>query len=233
MVVVISKQAFQLPQHYSYVQEVSYDAKFLASWRPFLPYGFVYFIVYSIVITILYHYSMAPHGNKTSYALRVAVAICRLLYLKEFDAIERKTGVKAHTAAGIMRRAINRAGNEDFHDVLACLYNANRPGTPTRIEDRSDLSRQVRQAILKHPRLPRLKAVQQENIDIPEANKKRKRDKDKPQPLASKSLLSAIALQHTHKADDGHIVKRIKRKIEPKKPRLNHYEEYKRDNLCI
>lgn len=176
---------------------------------------------------------MAPNGNETSYALRIAIAICRLLSLEEFDVIERKTGVKAHTAAGIMRRAIDRAGNEDFHDVLTCLCDANRPGAPARIEDQSDLSKEVRQAILKHPRLPRLKAVQQENIDIPGANKKRKRDEDKSQPLASKSLLSAVALQHTHIANDDHIVKRIKRKIEPKKPRLNHFEEYKQDNLCI
>ena len=45
-------------------------------------------------------------------------------------------------------------------------------------------------------------------------------------------MCSAIALKHTHQADDGHIVKRIKRKIEPKKPRLNHFDEYKRTNLC-
>lgn len=84
---------------------------------------------------------MAPHGTETSLELRVAVATCRLLYLEEFEAIERKTGVKAHTAAGIMRRAIDRAGNEDFHDVLACLCDANRPGAPARIEDYSDLSK--------------------------------------------------------------------------------------------
>ena len=64
---------------------------------------------------------MAPHGTETSPALRVVVATCRLLYHEEFEAIEAKTGVKAHTAAGIMRRAIDRAGNEDLNDVLTCL----------------------------------------------------------------------------------------------------------------
>lgn len=73
----------------------------------------------------------------------------------------------------------------------------------------------------------------QENIGISGANRKRKRDEDKLQLLVSDLVLCRVALQYTHKADDGHIIKRIKRKIEPKKPRLNHYEEYKRDNLYI
>ena len=176
---------------------------------------------------------MAPHGNEISLQLRVAVATCRLLYLEVFQEIERKTGVKAGTAAFIMRRAIDRAESEDFNDVLACLGDSNRTGAPVRIEDQSDLSKQVRQAVLKHPRLLREEAVQQENIEISGANKKRKRDESKPQPLVSQSLLTRVAFEHIHEADDGHIVKRIKRKVEPKKPRLNHHEEYKRDNLCV
>ncbi len=112
---------------------------------------------------------MAPHGNETSYELRVVVATCRLLYLEKFEAIERKPGVKARTAAGVMRRAIDRAGNKEFNDVLAYLC---EPGAPARTEDRLDLLKTVRQAILKHPRAPCLEAVQQENIDIPGAKKK-------------------------------------------------------------
>ncbi len=82
---------------------------------------------------------MAPHGNETSYELRVVVTTCRLLYLEEFEAIEREPGVKARTAAGIMRRAIDRAGNKESNHVLACICEANQPGVPARIEDRLDL----------------------------------------------------------------------------------------------
>lgn len=123
---------------------------------------------------------MPSHDSECSYALRVVIATCKLLYFEDYKVIERKTSVKANIAAYIMRRAIDRAGNEDFNDILVCLDNANRPKAPIRIEDQSDLSRQVRQAILKHPRVPRDKAVRQENLDISEVNKKRKRDKDKP-----------------------------------------------------
>ena len=102
---------------------------------------------------------MAPHGNETSYELRVLVDTCRLLYFEEFEAIERGPGVKARTAAGITRRAIDRAENKEFNDVLACLCDANRPGAPARTEDRLGLLKTVRQAIIKHPRAPCLEAV--------------------------------------------------------------------------
>lgn len=137
---------------------------------------------------------MTPYGTETSLALRVVVATCKLLYHEEFEAIEAKIGVKAYTAAGIMRRAIDRAGNEDLNDVLACLGDWDRPGAPAPIEDQSELSKTVRQAFLKHPRLPREEAIQQENVEIPGANKKRKRDEDKPQPLVSQSIISRVTL---------------------------------------
>ena len=175
---------------------------------------------------------MPLHGPEVALEVRVAIATCRLLYHETFESIERKTGVKATTAAHLMRRAIDRAGNEDFNDVMACLGNNDRPGAPARIEDQSDLSKSVRQAILKHPRSSRREAVDQENIDIPRPNKKRKRDEDKPTPLVSESLLARTCLQHTHE-DNSRIIKRIKRRIEPKKPRLSGTDEYKRDNLCV
>ena len=87
---------------------------------------------------------MAPRGTEVSLQLRVAIATCRLLYHESFEAIERKTGVKICTASAIMRRAIDRAGNEDFNDVMACLGNNDRPGAPARIVDQLDLSKAVR-----------------------------------------------------------------------------------------
>ena len=83
----------------------------------------------------IYYYSMAPHGNEISHALRVAVVICRLLYHEEYQEIERKTGVKAFIAAAIMWRVIDKAGNEDLNDVLTCLGNWDRPGAFARVED--------------------------------------------------------------------------------------------------
>ncbi len=90
--------------------------------------------------------------------------------------------------------------------------------------------------MIRHQRLVTadkyLEAVlDQENIDIPGANRKRKKDEDKDrqtgrQPLAPKTLLPRIATQHTYVDEaDGHIVKKIKRKIKPKKPRLAQHEE--------
>ena len=78
---------------------------------------------------------MAPHGSESSHAPWVVVATYRLLYLEGCTAIEREMRVIADTAAGIMRRAIARAGNEDLNDILVCLSDANRPGAPARIED--------------------------------------------------------------------------------------------------
>lgn len=50
--------------------------------------------------------------------LRVVVATCQILYREKFEEIERKTGVNWQTAAKIMRRAIDRAGSEDFYEVF-------------------------------------------------------------------------------------------------------------------
>ena len=59
-----------------------------------------------------------------------------------------------------MQRAIARAGNEDLNNVLTCLRDIDRSEAPARIPDQSDLSKTVRQVILKHLRLPREEAVQ-------------------------------------------------------------------------
>lgn len=122
---------------------------------------------------------MPPHGNETSLQLRVVIATLRIFQGKDFWEIEQQTGVLANTAEKIIRRAVDRAGSNDFHDILACLGDADRSGPSPRIPDQSDLSKQIRQTILKHPELSRTEAVDQENIDIPRPNKKRLRDQEK------------------------------------------------------
>ena len=78
---------------------------------------------------------MASYDIEISLELRVAVVVCRLLYCESFDVIERRMGVNKRSAFALMLRAINKAGNEDFHDILACLKSLDRPGGPARIED--------------------------------------------------------------------------------------------------
>ncbi|MCJ1423238.1 hypothetical protein MMC29_001120 [Sticta canariensis] len=78
---------------------------------------------------------MPPHGPEVPLPLRHAIATCRLLFNCTYDEIERKTGVPASTAGAIMRRAIHRAGCEDFREVLVCIDNMERPGRPsTRVD---------------------------------------------------------------------------------------------------
>ena len=152
---------------------MSYDAKNLASWQGPPANIYVYLIVYSTT-SYIYHYFITLHGIEIGLELRAAVATYRLLYGESFTAIKRKTRVQLATVAVIMRRAIYRAGSEDFNEVLACLSSMNQPKAPARIEDQSDLFKLVRQAFLKHPRSSRQVAIFQENIDISGVNKKRK-----------------------------------------------------------
>ena len=72
------------------------------------------------------------------------------------------------TAAEIMRRAIGRAGTEDFYEVLACLGDLNRPGRDTQVVAVTHLSATIRNAILDNIILkPKEAVLEKENIDIP------------------------------------------------------------------
>lgn len=83
---------------------------------------------------------MPPHGPEVPLPLRHAIATCRLLFNCTYDEIERKTGVPASTAGAIMRRAIRRAGCEDFREVLICIDSMKRPGRPsTRVDVGDDV----------------------------------------------------------------------------------------------
>lgn len=112
---------------------------------------------------------MPSHGREIPIELRVAVATCRILYRENFEEIERKTGVNHKTAAEIMRRAVGRAGSEDFYEVLACLGDLNRPGRDTRVVDGTQLSATIRNAVLDNPPTlkPKEAVLEKENIDIP------------------------------------------------------------------
>jgi hypothetical protein len=137
---------------------------------------------------------MPPRGSEVALPLRHAIVTCRLLFNCAFDAIERKTGVQSKTAQVMMRRAIERAGNEDFHDVLACVGAIEGRGALPRVPDGTELSADIRNAMLKHPHTQPFKAVlDKENIDIP--GKKR----------PSRVLLERFQHQQTYINEDGQL----------------------------
>ena len=75
------------------------------------------------------------HGRKVAYELRCANVICQILYGAIFDEIERKTGLGLNIARKIATRAIERAGCEDRHEVLACVGDLDRSGPMPRVAD--------------------------------------------------------------------------------------------------
>lgn len=163
---------------------------------------------------------MPLHGAEIALPLRHAVVTCRILFQCTFDEIERKTGVKANTARKMMQRAIARADCEDFHEVLACVGDADRPGRDTRVIDGTELSAKIRKAMLDHHDLqPHIAVLDQENIDIP--------GKKKPH----RSLIQRI--QHQHESQyNGETMTNLVRVLQPTKPQLNHTHEKKREEFC-
>lgn len=65
---------------------------------------------------------------------------CRILYGATYDEIERKTEVGHDTVRKIVSRAIERAGCEDIHEVLACVGDLDRSGRISRVVDGTELS---------------------------------------------------------------------------------------------
>ena len=111
---------------------------------------------------------MPTNASEIALPLRHPVATCRILFSCTFDEIERKTGAKANSAGKLMKRAIERAGYDDFHKVLACMSTIDRPGRSTRVINSTELLANIRKAMLVHNDLqPHVAVLDQENIDIP------------------------------------------------------------------
>lgn len=163
---------------------------------------------------------MPTHGAETPLPLRHAIVTCRILFGCTFDEIERKTGVQSRTASKIMLRAIERAGCEDFHEVLACVGDMERSGRITRVVDGSELSATIRTAMMVHNNLqPTVAVLDQENIDIP--GKKR----------PHRSLIQR--LQHQHESEfEGRKIGDLVRVVQPTKPRLSGVDEKDRKEFC-
>ena len=99
------------------------------------------------------------HGHKVAYELRCAIVICRILYGATYDEIERKTGVGRNTARKIATRAIERAGCEDIHELLASVGDLDRSGRMPRVADAIEFSQNIRNAILNNLKLRPHEAV--------------------------------------------------------------------------
>lgn len=80
------------------------------------------------------------HGREIAYEPRCAIVTCRILYGATYDEIKRKTGV-GHQK--IVTRAIERAGCEDIHEVLAYVGDLDRSGRIPRVADDIELSQNV------------------------------------------------------------------------------------------
>ena len=160
------------------------------------------------------------HGE-VAYALRCAIVTSRLLFHCTFEEIERKIGVNARTAAKIMQKAIFRAGNEDFNEVLICVGDVNRTGRSVRVSEGSQMSADVREAMLKHNTLKPVETVDKENL-FPKVGQKR----------PARSTLERIQHDHIHKAPDGSFVKELVRATVPLKPHMKPGDEPERKKWC-
>lgn len=81
---------------------------------------------------------MPTHGAEVSLALRHAIVTFKVLFGCTYDEIERKTEVQSRTASKVMLRATERAGCDDFHEVLACVGDKERSGRMPRVVDGSE-----------------------------------------------------------------------------------------------
>ena len=107
-------------------------------------------------------------GHDVAYELRCAIVTCRIIFGCTYFEIEQKIGVVRGTAQTLMKRAIKRAGCEDFHEILGCVGVMERSGRVPRVADGTDLSAKIRTAILQNPDVrPQQAVLDKENITIP------------------------------------------------------------------
>ena len=71
---------------------------------------------------------MPTNASEIALPLHHAVATSRILFGCTFDKIKHKTGIKVNNAGKLLKRAIERAGCNNFHKVLVCISTIDRPG---------------------------------------------------------------------------------------------------------
>ena len=162
-------------------------------------------------------------GHEVAYELRCAIVTCRNIFGCTYFEIEQKIGVVRGTAQTLMKRALKRAGCEDFHEVLAYVGVMERSGRVSRVADGTDLSAKIRTAILQNLDVRSQQAVlNKENITV----RGMPRNKG-----PARSIIERVQYQHEHIVD-GEIVGEIVRVVQSIKPlRINKNENH-RKRLC-
>lgn len=119
-----------------------------------------------------------------------------------------------------MKRTIERAGCEDFNEVLACMGDLERLGRIPRVADGTELSSHIRDAILRNPDLnPQIAVVDQENISIPGLSEHKR---------PARSIFERVEHQHEHNFE-GNPTGETVWFLQPSKPMLN--ENHKRTRM--
>ena len=131
--------------------------------------------------------------------LRAAIVTMRVFYQEKYEDIERKIGVKASTSRNIFVGIRNRAGNDDFHELMANLELARPIGRSPKVVNGTPESAAIRDLLMEHPE-QKFEEVG-ENFGIPLA----------------RSTIEKIA--HEHRDPVHHYA--IKRRIAQYKPPLD------------
>ena len=169
---------------------------------------------------------MPQRGPQIAYELRCAIITLRCLCRFSFEVIEQKTGVIAHSAKSIYIKALKRAKCENFHELLINCGHLGGQERQERMSNDTQLSTDIREAILKHSRLKSAVAVlDQENIHIPKTDKEWK--------LPSRYLIEKIQHQHKHISFNGNHIQEIVRGRASKKPRTTAKDNAERKKFCI
>jgi hypothetical protein len=93
-----------------------------------------------------------PRGQEISYELRCCI-ICLRFFLpppqNRFSDIARHLGLETRRVQEIFQRSRERAGSDDFKEILACVGSMPRSGRPPRVADGTQEPRDIRALILQ------------------------------------------------------------------------------------
>ena len=162
-------------------------------------------------------------GHEVVYELRCAIVTCRIIFGCNYFEIEQKIGVVRGTAQTLMKRAIKRAGCEDFYEVLTFVGVMERSGRVPRVADGTNLSAKIRTAILQNSDVrPQQVVLNKENINVPGMPRNKR---------PARSIIERVQHQHEHVVN-GETVEEIVRVVQPTKPLLINKNETHRKRLC-
>ena len=83
--------------------------------------------------------------------MRGVIIACRILYKERWTDIEKKTGINANTARKLFETLVERAGNEDFNDLLEVAAPLPRTSRNPKIVDGTHESRALQEILVNNP----------------------------------------------------------------------------------